>query len=877
MRIIEVRDNYIKFETNKKVALSSFIQVTEGADSIIAQVFQVKQAGEISIAYAKMLFCYNGELYDYDGTLPSINSEICTFDFNLINKKFESKNKIVVGNFIENNELIYSDKESFNKKTLICMDSPEKVVTVVSNLAKQYKKSLIIDMSGTINLQKFVAGIDFKLPLNTESLQFIFEDCLNDATADSKDLIKDIFQDLAMYSKTVSFVPFEALKNIVDEMVDKQHVFKLLVLKNKLAKFAKLGYFASTISEVENLNKIIDSEHGVVDLSKLDSIFQNQYLSIILSQIQTKKIETQVFTQVSNRISKLNLKKIITEGMNACLIVQSGFRYINDIKTMFNNFMIEPSFANNQTFKAYNMLSIMPKDACLLIIESFGSIPLVSKVVELKELPIFEDKVAELQDENSDLETVLDTIGTEVEEENFEEVVENSEESIMEEIVYIDEEKSLEAISKKSEDMIERVSEEVSAGEEGFSNLNLFEDDSLEDEITQTGAEDDILGLEETFEDNVVEAFSEEFLQGTGVDDIDEVEHFVNVVAEDESVEELSETSLEQVVEESVDSVENQIEEFHTQVDETQAVEIPSELLVDADEVDMIQDESEQDFETIKMESAEVSDLVEDSDDISILESSFETDIEELEDDIEIPEKFESNSFSELIPDEISLKAPSDEISFYEDVEAEDLSEDDDFGAIVELEDSSNVDADIVIELDESIESDSVEDIDRAIVEDVDKVFTTMKDDTISDLDLDFIDELNNTMEESDIEEEEIVLSDGMEELADFAGDEDSEDSFLEPLEEVHDFSREIDENREILEKRNASTPIVPVYGAEIPAEDMVMSDQIEQGDTVSHAKYGNGVVEKMIKYGTKTLASINFDTAGRKLLDPTLTEIKKY
>ena len=73
-----------------------------------------------------------------------------------------------------------------------------------------------------------------------------------------------------------------------------------------------------------------------------------------------------------------------------------------------------------------------------------------------------------------------------------------------------------------------------------------------------------------------------------------------------------------------------------------------------------------------------------------------------------------------------------------------------------------------------------------------------------------------------------------------------------------------------------ASTPIVPVYGADIPSEDIVMSDPIEQGDTVVHAKYGNGVVEKMIKYGTKTLYSINFDNVGRRLLDPTLTEIKK-
>ena len=165
--------------------------------------------------------------------------------------------------------------------------------------------------------------------------------------------------------------------------------------------------------------------------------------------------------------------------------------------------------------------------------------------------------------------------------------------------------------------------------------------------------------------------------------------------------------------------------------------------------------------------------------------------------------------------------------------------------------------------------------MDKEIIEDVDKVFTTIKEDSISDSDLDFIDELNGNIDDSIVEE--ITLSEGMEELTELNEVEDDEDTgFIEPLEESSNLVQETAEEREILEKRNTSTPIVPVYGADIPAEDLVLSDPIEQGDTVVHAKYGNGVVEKMIKYGTKTLYSINFDNIGRRLLDPTLTEIKK-
>ena len=192
----------------------------------------------------------------------------------------------------------------------------------------------------------------------------------------------------------------------------------------------------------------------------------------------------------------------------------------------------------------------------------------------------------------------------------------------------------------------------------------------------------------------------------------------------------------------------------------------------------------------------------------------------------------------------------------------------------MELDADSAADEDtILVDLGDDEENLSDEDLDKQIVEDVDKVFTTMKeDDEISDSDLDFIDELNE--ENNSDELEELTPSNGLEELQPLEEDNDDE-GFLEPLEEVGS-SQIPEENSEILETKNSTTPIVPVYDADIPPEDMVTSDPIEQGDTVTHAKYGTGVVEKMIKYGTKTLYSINFDNIGRRLLDPTLTEIKK-
>ena len=50
----------------------------------------------------------------------------------------------------------------------------------------------------------------------------------------------------------------------------------------------------------------------------------------------------------------------------------------------------------------------------------------------------------------------------------------------------------------------------------------------------------------------------------------------------------------------------------------------------------------------------------------------------------------------------------------------------------------------------------------------------------------------------------------------------------------------------------------------------------IEEGSIVYHEKYGRGVVEQLINYGSKSFCSILFDNIGRRLLDPNLAELKQ-
>ena len=49
----------------------------------------------------------------------------------------------------------------------------------------------------------------------------------------------------------------------------------------------------------------------------------------------------------------------------------------------------------------------------------------------------------------------------------------------------------------------------------------------------------------------------------------------------------------------------------------------------------------------------------------------------------------------------------------------------------------------------------------------------------------------------------------------------------------------------------------------------------LHEGDLVKHSKYGVGTVKKITFHSDKILCHINFDTCGRRLLDPSLSEIQ--
>ena len=94
MKILEVRDGFIRFESDEKVELSSFLQI-DGFRRYIAQVIKISKVELNYIGYAKLLFVYDGSLNEYDKTSPDISSDIKPFSFEIFSKSLEAESPVV--------------------------------------------------------------------------------------------------------------------------------------------------------------------------------------------------------------------------------------------------------------------------------------------------------------------------------------------------------------------------------------------------------------------------------------------------------------------------------------------------------------------------------------------------------------------------------------------------------------------------------------------------------------------------------------------------------------------------------------------------------------------------------------------------------------
>lgn len=764
MQVLEIKNNLVKiaYDVNDNLALSSFVIIEDTNTPYVAQVVNVKADKLTNFAIVKLLFTFNEEgiLKNYNGTIPSLKSTVSILPSKELLDIIPIENNLIMGELAQQNVTLNVDKTILDNNLLVCSDNVENTNILLKNITKQIDEKIVIfDTDGLFDAEnKITFGKDFKLPLNYDTINFIYENELDDVDATSRAVIQDIFIEVQEYTKNLpeGYLPFETFINVVDQQYKETQIPQLVLLKNKLIKYRDLNAFAETLKDVLSLSIAIDkSKVTIIDISEMAPVLQKEIMSYTYGVMKGINETIYSFVKVDNANSSKRLLKtfLSRDGIYTTIICRHEYKYLPELKSAAQNLILFTPQTLQHDFAAYNtFLNKLNTDEFIIYGAHTQNIPLI---VELDEL--------ELDTQNDDDET-----------ESEKDIEEIPSSNVVPMPAPVQNTEPQENVTVTPEPEIQE--------EENFKAPEVEYPDLGFDNETPSSNEAPTVDFPETETLNVTEKQPEEnFTQ------IELPETF-----EEPEIEEVQQEEPEEDIQENFD---NEISQEPIE----EEVFMPE---TDIPQVEINEDLSEQ----------------------AIIEDSNIS---------ETPAEYTSQATEEQTP--IYNILDDNEID-YQDAEPEVLPLEPEIDYSVEdIDIEENYQEPQPYDENEAMIEQAAKDVDKLIYEKLPN-----EDVTLDDL--------------SDLQSDELT-EDDLNLIGDLASD-----NGITPEPE--------------LEYNEEQPPVVPIYNA----EDIEPQEQqsLEPGDRVSSPKYGEGVVEKMIKYGNKMLCSIEFPNIGRRLLDPAMTEIKK-
>lgn len=775
MRVLEIKNNLVKieFNTEDNLSLSGFVIIEDKNTPYVAQVMNIKADAITNFAIVKLLFTFNDEgvLKNYNGTIPSLKAVVSVLPSKELLDIIPAENPLVLGELAQQGIKLKVDKSILDNNLLVCSNNSENTFLLIENITKQLDKNVVIfDTDGLSDYdEKFVLGRDFKLPLNYDTINYIYDNDLEDVDATSKAIIQDIFLEVQEYIKTLpeGFLPFETFLNVVDQQYKETQITQLVLLKNKLLKYKELNVFAETLKDILSLSMSIErAKKTVIDISNVPENLQREVIMYVYKVMNSIGDDIYAFAKASNSLTNKKLLKQLLSRSNVSTIVvcPHEYKYISEAKEIAQNLILFAPLTLQHDFASYNtFLNKLNSDEFIVYGAHTQNIPFI---VELEPLEDYElESEDEKDDNNSDVE------GLHVES------LENTD--------------TVESVGSTDAEMVQPNSEAEDSVSEEPEGKPVQEEEPV---IVEEEAEPEIA------EDDTSFAEAHSF----GVYD-----------------------SHEEMQDEPLEEVEN----------------ITFEPIEDLTEEDQIQQGEE--FSQADYQNEIPNILADDSQEDNVVEVS--------EPVIEPSEYPEFDSQDDVIIDETPV---NDGLSG--DIEYTPLDE-------TEVENYQTE------EIDENLEEPEIDYslADTDVVEDYQEPQIqygpddAMIEQAAKDVDKFFYEKLP----------QENVEIPSTQDLEDYASDELTEDD----LNLIGDLTPEDESTSNYAPEDitiNEQPPVVPIY----EASDITKFEppKLEPGDRVSNPKYGEGVVDKMVKYGNKMLCQIIFVNGGKRLMDPAMTEITK-
>ena len=411
MKVLEIKNNLVKiaYDVKDNLALSNFVIIEDTNTPYVAQVVNIKADSAINFAIVKLLFTFNedGILKNYNGTIPSTKANVTILPSNELLDIIPIEDPIRIGQLAQQEIELKVDKTIFDNNLLICSNNLENTSTLLNNILKQLKNKIVIfDTDGQFDYEnKLYFGKDFKLPLNYDTINFIYDTELEDVDATSKAIIQDIFIEVQEYTKTLpeGYLPFETFLDVVDQQYKETQITQLVLLKNKLLKYRDLNVFAETLKDVLNLSIAIEkSDIAVIDISDMPNQLQKEIMSYTYGIMNSIDSDIYSFVKIDNSNSdKKLLKKFLTRSnIYTTIICSHEYKYLPEIKEVAQNLILFAPLTLQHDFASYNtFLNKLNQDEFIIYGAHTQNIPLI---VELEEIEVDDNEENNNSDETKD-------------------------------------------------------------------------------------------------------------------------------------------------------------------------------------------------------------------------------------------------------------------------------------------------------------------------------------------------------------------------------------------------------------------------------------------------------------------------------------------
>lgn len=437
MKVLEIKNNLVKiaYDVKDNLALSNFVIIEDTNTPYVAQVVNIKADSTTNFAIVKLLFTFNEEgiLKNYNGTIPSTKANVSILPSNELLDIIPIEDPIRMGQLAQQNVELKVDKTIFDNNLLICSNNLENTSTLLNNILKQFKNKVVIfDTDGQFDWEnKLYFGKEFKLPLNYDTINFIYDTELEDVDATSKAIIQDIFIEVQEYTKTLpeGYLPFETFLNVVDQQYKETQITELVLLKNKLLKYRDLNVFAETLKDVLNLSIAIEkSDITVIDISDMPHTLQKEIMSYTYNIMNSIKSDIYSFVKIdnSNTDKKLLKKFLVRSNVYTTIICSHEYKYLPEIKEVAQNLILFAPLTLQHDFASYNtFLNKLNSDEFIIYGAHTQNIPLI---VELDDIEIDENTEDDLkkQDTQTDNIVPMPEIKPSSKEEKEEEIIEEN-------------------------------------------------------------------------------------------------------------------------------------------------------------------------------------------------------------------------------------------------------------------------------------------------------------------------------------------------------------------------------------------------------------------------------------------------------------------